>query len=72
MSCLCGPNRECSACLNEKEYIPLPERARLVEASRVERNRSPKRPSSITYPGYKGEPSILPGMAPKTKKPVIK
>lgn len=43
-------------------FIPLDERAALVEAARVQRNRVPKRPSGLTFPGYKGQPSILPGM----------
>jgi hypothetical protein len=43
-------------------YIDLAERARLVEASRVARNMAPKRSGLLKYPGYKGEPSVLPGM----------
>lgn len=71
MTCLCGPNRECPACLGEK-YIPIPQRAALVDAARVTRNKLPKPPSLITFPGYKGEPSVLPGRGPKAKKAVIK
>lgn len=67
MSCLCGPNRECPACLDEI-YIPLPARASLVDNARVARNKLPKPPSLLTFPGYKGEPSVLPGAGKKKSK----
>jgi hypothetical protein len=49
-------------------FIPLDERAALVGAARVQRNRVPKPGPSLTFPGYKGEPSILPGMGKKAAK----
>lgn len=41
------------------EYIPLPERAVLVEKARASRPKLIL--NTLTYPGFRGEPSVLPG-----------
>ncbi len=46
----------------DPDYISESEKADLIERSRIARMKEPKRPSLITYPGFKGEPSVLPGM----------
>jgi len=45
----------------DADYISPAEKAELIDRSRIARLKAPKRPSTITYPGFKGEPSVLPG-----------
>lgn len=47
----------------DPDYISPSEKAELIDRARVARWKAPKRPnnSTITYPGFRGEPSALPG-----------
>ncbi len=57
----------------DADHISEGEKAVLIENARIARNKLPKPPSLLTFPGYRGEPSVLPGMSTKRNKaPVIK
>lgn len=54
----------------DPDYISESEKAELIEKARIARNKQPKPKSLLTFPGFKGEPSVLPGMGNAKRKPV--